>query len=53
MEAGGEQVPFSVLLVHSMDLLLLAWAEIDHTRQMLSLFRRVSDLEVEVKKWKK
>lgn len=53
MEAGGEQVPFSVLLVHSMDLLLLAWAEIDHTRQMLSLFRRVSDLEAEVKKWKK
>jgi hypothetical protein len=27
-----EQVPFSVLLVHSMNLLLPAWDEIDHTR---------------------
>ncbi len=45
MEAGGEQVPFSVLLVHSMDLLLLSWAEIDHTRQLLELFKRVSALE--------
>jgi PTS system cellobiose-specific IIA component len=53
MEAGGEQVPFSVLLIHSMDLLLLSWAEIDHTRQMMSLLKRVSDLESEVKKWRK
>ena len=53
MEAGGEQVPFSVLLIHSMDLLLLSWAEIDHTRQMTSLFKRISDLENEVKKWRK
>jgi len=53
MEAGGEQVPFSVLLIHSMDLLLLSWAEIDHTRQMMSLLKRVSDLESEVKKWQK
>jgi len=45
MEAGGEQVPFSVLLIHSMDLLLLSWAEIDHTRQLLSLYKRVSALE--------
>jgi PTS system cellobiose-specific IIA component len=50
MEAGGEQVPFSVLLIHSMDLLLLSWAEIDHTRQMLGLFKRLSDLEKEVNK---
>jgi PTS system cellobiose-specific IIA component len=48
MEAGGEQVPFSVLLIHSMDLLLLSWAEIDHTRQMLGLFKRLSDLESKV-----
>jgi PTS system cellobiose-specific IIA component len=53
MEAGGEQVPFSVLLIHSMDLLLLSWAEIDHTRQMTSLFKRISVLESEVKKWRK
>lgn len=52
MEAGGEQVPFSVLLIHSMDLLLLSWAEIDHTRQMTSLFKRITDLENEVKKWR-
>ena len=53
MEAGGEQVPFSVLLIHSMDLLLLSWAEIDHTRQMTALFKRITDLENEVKKWQK
>ena len=53
MEAGGEQVPFSVLLIHSMDLLLLSWAEIDHTRQMIGLLKRVSNLESEVKKWRK
>jgi len=53
MEAGGEQVPFSVLLIHSMDLLLLSWAEIDHTRQMIGLLKRVSNLEREVKKWQK
>ncbi len=45
MEAGGEQVPFSVLLIHSMDLLLLGWAEIDHTRQLIGLYRRVATLE--------
>jgi PTS system cellobiose-specific IIA component len=53
MEAGGEQVPFSVLLIHSMDLLLLSWAEIDHTRQMIGLLKRVSNLEREAKKWQK
>ena len=53
MEAGGEQVPFSVLLVHSMDLLLLSWAEIDHTRQMIHLCRRVSQLEDKVRRWQK
>ncbi len=53
MEAGGEQVPFSVLLIHSLDLLLLGWAEIDHTHQMLDLYRRVAHLESEAKQWKK
>src|SRR5574341_1374079 len=53
MEAGGQQVPFSVLLVHSMDLLLLSWAEIDHTRQLVQLYRRVADLEGAVKSWQK
>jgi cellobiose-specific phosphotransferase system component IIA len=53
MEAGGEQVPFSVLLIHSMDLLLLSWAEIDHTRQTTGLFKRITNLECEVKKWRK
>ena len=52
MEAGGEQVPFSVLLIHSMDLLLLSWAEIDHTRQMAGLFKRITALENEVKNGK-
>lgn len=53
MEAGGEQVPFSVLLIHSLDLLLLSWAEIDHTRQMIALCRSIADLESKVAKWQK
>jgi PTS system cellobiose-specific IIA component len=53
MEAGGEQVPFSVLLIHSLDLLLLSWAEIDHTRQMITLCRSIADLEGKVAKWQK
>lgn len=48
MEAGGESVPFSVLLMHSMDLLLLAWSEIDYTENHMKLCRRVKDLETEV-----
>lgn len=53
MEAGGEQVPFSVLLVHALDLLLLAWAEIDHTRQLTRLYQRVAALEREVAQWRR
>ncbi|HEC24085.1 MAG TPA: PTS lactose/cellobiose transporter subunit IIA [Chloroflexi bacterium] len=53
MEAKGEEVPFSVLLTHSMDLLLLAWAEIDHSRQLMRLYRRVAALEREVEQWRK
>ncbi len=45
MEAGGRSVPFSVLLVHAMDLLLLAWSEIDHTEQLVALYKRVEALE--------
>ena len=52
MEAGGQQVPFSVLLIHAMDLLLLSWAEIDHTRQMMNLCSCIHDLERKVaEKW--
>jgi cellobiose PTS system EIIA component len=51
MEASGEEVPFSVLLMHAMDLLLLSWAEIDHTRQVTRLCERLENLENEVKKW--
>lgn len=53
MEAGGEHVPFSVLLIHSMDLLLLSWAEMDHARQMIAVSKRLSALELEAKKWRK
>jgi len=53
MEAGGEQVPFSVLLIHAMDLLMLAWAEIDHTRQLIPLYQRVAELEREVEQWRR
>jgi PTS system cellobiose-specific IIA component len=52
MEAGGQAVPFSVLLVHAMDLLLLAWSELDYTRQYVALCRRVRALEDEVARWR-
>lgn len=53
MEAGGDKVPFSVLLVHSLDLLLLSWSEIDHTRQMIAMCRSIATLEEKVEKWQK
>jgi len=52
MEAGGEQVPFSVLLVHAMDLLLLAWSELDYTQQYIALCKRVQALEKEAAQWR-
>lgn len=44
-EAAGQELPFSALFVHALDLLVLAWAEIDHTRQLVGLYRRVAALE--------
>jgi PTS system cellobiose-specific IIA component len=44
-EARGEAAPFSILLVHSLDLLLLAWAEIDYAEQFIKLHRRIAELE--------
>jgi PTS system cellobiose-specific IIA component len=51
--ARGEHVDFSVLLVHALDLLMLAWSEIDYTEQYLNVLKRVDNLEAEVEKWKK
>ncbi len=47
-EAGGQPVPFSVLLVHAMDLLLLAWSELDYTEQYIAMCKRVRQLEADV-----
>ncbi len=47
-EAGGEAVPFSVLLMHAMDLLALAWSEVDYTQQYVAMCKRVKALEDEV-----
>jgi PTS system cellobiose-specific IIA component len=52
MEAGGQAVPFSILLVHAMDLLLLAWSELDYTQHYISLCKRVRALETELAQWK-
>lgn len=52
MEAGGQQVDFSVLLVHALDLLILAWIEIDHVRETIDLMKRLATLENEVAQWK-
>jgi PTS system cellobiose-specific IIA component len=52
MEAQGEQVDFSILLVHALDLLLLAWSEIDFTEQFIRVNKRVKALEDEVAQWR-
>lgn len=52
LEASDGQVPFSVLLVHSMDLLLLSWSELDYTEQYIKMCRRVKALEMEVARWR-
>jgi len=52
LEASEKAVPFSVLLIHSMDLLLLAWSELDFTEQYIKLNQRVKALEVEIAQWR-
>ena len=47
--ARGENIEFSVLLVHALDLLMLAWSEIDYTEQYILMSKRISALENEVK----
>ena len=44
-EAKGEKVEFSVLLVHALDLLVLAWSEIDFAEQFINLNKRIATLE--------
>lgn len=51
-EAAGQPVPLSVLLVHAMDLLLLAWSELDYTEQYIRTCRRLKVLEEEVRQWR-
>jgi PTS system cellobiose-specific IIA component len=50
-EAKGETPAFSVLLVHALDLLLLAWGEMDYTEQYIDTCKRLKTLETEVKQW--
>lgn len=49
-EARGEKVEFSVLLVHALDLLVLAWSEIDFAEQFINLNKRVAALEDQLAK---
>jgi len=49
--ARGEQIDFSILLIHALDLLMLAWSEIDYTESIIRMLKRISALEVEVEKW--
>jgi PTS system cellobiose-specific IIA component len=53
LEASDQPVQFSVLLVHAMDLLLLAWSELDYTEQYIKMCQRVQALEAEVAEWRK
>jgi PTS system cellobiose-specific IIA component len=50
--ARGENIEFSVLLVHALDLLMLAWAEIDNTEQYIRMAKRITALESEVNQWR-
>ena len=47
-DARGEKAPFSILLVHALDLLVLAWAEIDYTEQFIALHKQIARLEEEM-----
>lgn len=49
-EAKGENVEFSVLLVHALDLLVLAWSEIDFAEQFVNLNKRIAALEEQASK---
>jgi PTS system cellobiose-specific IIA component len=51
-EAKGEKVDFSILLAHALDLLILAWSEIDYTDQFIETSKRLTALEDEVAQWK-
>ncbi len=50
MEAKGEAVEFSVLLMHAFDLLVLAWVEMDYVEQFIDLQKRLQRLEEELGK---
>ena len=50
--ARGEEMEVSVLMIHALDLLMLAWSEIDYTEQYINVLKRVDTLEVEVMKWR-
>lgn len=52
-EAQGQTPAFSVLLVHALDLLLLAWSELDYTEQYIDSCKRIQALESEVAEWRK
>ena len=52
LEASDQAVPFSVLLVHAMDLLLLAWSELDYTEEFIKMYQRMDALEAEVAQWR-
>ena len=49
--ARGEDIEFSVLLVHALDLLMLAWSEIDYTEQHIRMAKRIHKLETEMERW--
>jgi PTS system cellobiose-specific IIA component len=51
-EAKGQSPQFSVLLVHAMDLLLLAWSELDYTEQYVDTCKRLHALESEMAAWR-
>ena len=49
----GEDIQVSVLLVHAMDLMMLAWSEIDYSEHFISMNKRIQSLEAEVAKLRK
>ena len=52
-EAGGEQVPVNIILIHSQDHLTMANVAEELAEEMISLYKTIADLKTEIEEIKK
>ena len=52
-EAGGEQVPVNIILIHSQDHLTMANVAEELAEEMISLYKIIADLKPEIEEIKK